>query len=388
MELKSKEEIKVMTLDEKRLYLDELKQYKAQLEASKGLREQGAGLKRASETMMKYNPTGAFDLMDKAAQTDIKREQLMKNKGMSPEDIRRQLRMNADRESQMALNVGLTKDEQAVYRKRANIYLLESMKDEPSLQQAAIDVGALITGDGGVNQGGTKALVRADIKALGKIKYKGKDSEAALLAIHQKINDAKDLTGTEKDELRTEADQAAPKNVAPSTARPSKSNVETVKLLNTALADVITYSMGSKLDPNNEADRLLLAKMKSRSYANESYMSDDAVLSTGVIGQLFANMSSTRTLPLADAQRYKKELNDLYTKAVNKAKIYLTDKYKTQISNAAYDNAENILSENKFTGDANLGGGLRTLSKPNAKDYKTSQEYNNAMKLYRAQGGK
>lgn len=76
MELKSKEEIKAMTLDEKRLYLGELKQYKAQLEASKGLREQGAGLKRASETMMKYDPTGAFDLMDKAAQTEIDRKRV------------------------------------------------------------------------------------------------------------------------------------------------------------------------------------------------------------------------------------------------------------------------------------------------------------------------
>lgn len=76
MELKSKEEIASMTLGEKRVYLEELKQYREQLVASKGLREQGAGLKRASETMMKYNPTGAFDLMDKAAQTEIDRKRV------------------------------------------------------------------------------------------------------------------------------------------------------------------------------------------------------------------------------------------------------------------------------------------------------------------------
>lgn len=83
MELKSKEEIQAMTLDEKRLYLGELKQYKAQLEASKDLRMQGAGLKRAAEVMMKNDPTGAFNLMDKAAQTEIDRkrvEQLGMNK--------------------------------------------------------------------------------------------------------------------------------------------------------------------------------------------------------------------------------------------------------------------------------------------------------------------
>jgi hypothetical protein len=77
MELKSKEEIASMTLGEKKVYLEELKQYRDQLVASKGLREQAAGLKRASETMMKYNPTGAFDLMDKAAQTEIDRQRVM-----------------------------------------------------------------------------------------------------------------------------------------------------------------------------------------------------------------------------------------------------------------------------------------------------------------------
>lgn len=83
MEIKSKEQIANMDIEAKRAYLAELEQYREQLMATKNLREQGSGLKRAAETMMKYNPTAAFDLMDKSAQTEIDRkrvEQLGMNK--------------------------------------------------------------------------------------------------------------------------------------------------------------------------------------------------------------------------------------------------------------------------------------------------------------------
>ena len=83
MEIKSKKQIANMDIGAKRAYLAELEQYREQLVATKSLREQGSGLKRAAETMMKYNPTGAFDLMDKSAQTEIERkrvEQLGMNK--------------------------------------------------------------------------------------------------------------------------------------------------------------------------------------------------------------------------------------------------------------------------------------------------------------------
>lgn len=227
MEIKSKEQIANMDIDEKRTYLTELEQYREQLVATKNLREQSSGLKRAAETMMKYNPTGAFDLMDKSAQTDIKRDQLLRNKGMNPEEVRRQLRINADRESRMALDQGLTKAEQSTYRKRANVYLAESEKDDPSLQQAAIDVGMLIRGGTGGGTGDknppitdtvdTKKSVREDIDSLRKIAYKGKELDAALLAIKTKLNDASDLTQDEKDALYDEAIQASTKQNAPAT---------------------------------------------------------------------------------------------------------------------------------------------------------------------------
>lgn len=137
MELKSKEEIKVMTLDEKRLYLGELKQYKAQLEASKGLREQGAGLKRASETMMKYNPTGAFDLMDKAAQTEIDRQKVeqagMKDK-YDPDTVRFKLASRLNAITGLMAKMDANEPEYAGLVSESAKIKKELEKDNPSIQ--------------------------------------------------------------------------------------------------------------------------------------------------------------------------------------------------------------------------------------------------------------
>jgi hypothetical protein len=154
-------------------------------------------------------------------------DMLLKNQGTDTDDVRRQLRMNADRDSLMALNPNLSADEQKVYRQRTNIYLAESEKDNPSLQQAAIDVGALIRGERGTGSTsdtsgeingkdtgtatGSKDTVRSAIADLGEIQYKGKQADEALAEIQRKINDATDLTQDEKKLLSDEADKAYPK---------------------------------------------------------------------------------------------------------------------------------------------------------------------------------
>lgn len=66
-----------MTLDEKKARLQELKMELARLESGEKLRSQGAGLQAAAESMMVNDPMSAFDLMDKAAQTDIDRDKVM-----------------------------------------------------------------------------------------------------------------------------------------------------------------------------------------------------------------------------------------------------------------------------------------------------------------------
>lgn len=81
MELKTKDEIARMSLDEKKAYLQELKQQRAILASGEILRRQSGGLQAAAETMMKYDPTGAFNVLDKKTKTDIDRQELMLKAG-------------------------------------------------------------------------------------------------------------------------------------------------------------------------------------------------------------------------------------------------------------------------------------------------------------------
>lgn len=74
MELK---DTKNMPLAEKKAYLAELKSKLALLENGETLRKQSGGLQAAAEAMMPYDPTSAFNLMDKKAKTDIDRQELM-----------------------------------------------------------------------------------------------------------------------------------------------------------------------------------------------------------------------------------------------------------------------------------------------------------------------
>lgn len=74
MELK---DTKNMSLEEKKAYLQELKLERQRIASGEPLRRQSSGFQAAAEAMMPYDPTGAFNLMDKRAQTDIDRQRLM-----------------------------------------------------------------------------------------------------------------------------------------------------------------------------------------------------------------------------------------------------------------------------------------------------------------------
>lgn len=425
MELKTKEQIANMDIDEKRTYLTELEQYREQLMATKNLREQSSGLKRAAETMMKYNPTGAFDLMDKSAQTDIKRDQLLRNKGMNPEEVRRQLRINADRESRMALDQGLTKAEQSMYRKRANVYLAESEKDDPSLQQAAIDVGMLIRGGKGGGTGGTgdtvdtKKSVREDIDSLRKIAYKGKELDAALLAIKTKLNDASDLTQDEKDALYDEAIQASTKQNAPATdVQKAKKFIEDAvstldpKKLYSGIRAVIDQVEGLKTQlKSGVGTAALTINMAPLKQAMGSLSSSEYGLAGSDMAAAFSNVPFVgQTIATVSANKKFNNKSEA-VKAINAMiesanKIILRYHPDNMQELTGYEGSPAIFKEavkqigslgplrklepialynNQNTEDGLRAGGL---VKPNPKDYKDAKSYNKAKAEYRAKGGK
>ena len=70
-------DIKTMSLEEKKMYLEELKAERQRIVSGEQLRKQSGGFQAAAEAMMPYDPTGAFNLMDKRAKTDIDRQEMM-----------------------------------------------------------------------------------------------------------------------------------------------------------------------------------------------------------------------------------------------------------------------------------------------------------------------
>jgi len=70
-------DVKNMSLADKKMYLEELKVERQRIASGEQLRQQSGGFQAAAEALMPYDPTGAFNLMDKRAKTDIDRQEMM-----------------------------------------------------------------------------------------------------------------------------------------------------------------------------------------------------------------------------------------------------------------------------------------------------------------------
>lgn len=137
-----------MTLEEKKARLAELKAKLAQMKESASIDAERGGLQAAAERMMVDDPLAAFGLLDKSRALDIKEQQAARERGLgSSEEVRRQLRMNAERAAENSRNPDLDKKVRARYLEEEAVYLAESEKDSPSLQAAAIAVGEIRRGN-------------------------------------------------------------------------------------------------------------------------------------------------------------------------------------------------------------------------------------------------
>lgn len=174
-----------MTLEEKKARLAELKAKLAQMKQSASIDAERGGLQAAAERLMVDDPIAAFGLLDKSRALDIKEQQASRERGLgSSEEIRRQLRMNAERAAENSRNPDLDKSVRARYLEEEAVYLAESEKDSPSLQAAAIAVGEIrrgkkapgaekvVGGDGGDAGAVTYASALAKLKEnMGKLRY-------------------------------------------------------------------------------------------------------------------------------------------------------------------------------------------------------------------------
>lgn len=139
--------------------------------------------------------------------------------------------------------------------------------------------------------------------------------------------------------------------------RPKKTSEEIAKIVNGHLANVIKWALANTLNPSNAEDRLLLAKIKSRGFANEAYMSDDASLSKDVITQAIQKLVNVSSLPIDAANRFKQTIPKQYNDAVAGVNLYLSEKYKDKVSEALFDNAKLILGQSAqdFAGGTGAG---------------------------------
>ena len=201
------------------------------------------------------------------------------------------------------------------------------------------------------------------IKSVLKLDKNGKSTVANIdLALTELNSQTSKLSLTPEDiaTLKAKIEDSRPKSIL---RRPPTSNKETATIVNTNLANVIKWSLANTLKPENPEDRLLLAKIKSRGFANEAYMSDDASLSKGMVEQAIQNFLGYSELPIDAAIKFKQTIPKQYNDAVDAAKIYLSDKYKDKVSEALYDNAQLILKQAAIDFGRSSGTGLITVNK-------------------------
>lgn len=364
-----------MTLEEKKTRIVELKAKLEELKAARQVKASKAGLEGAAARMMTEDPDKAIKWLGDSRTLDIREQQASRERGLgSSEEVRRQLRMNAERAAKSSRDTDLDKSVRARYLEEEAVYLAESEKDSPSLQAAAIAVGEIrrgkkapgaekVVGGGGDTGAVTYASALAKLKEnMGKLKYADEATGIKPAFLEEIANLAEGDQHTLKGLFDAEAAKLPKRPVAKK--RPAESTKEASTTALTALAQLIKWSEAGRLDPSVPADRLLLAKIKSRDYAAESYMSDDANLSASSVMQFFKNLTNIRELPLADAVKFKQEIPEKVRIAQEAVKVFLGDSYFDIVSKVLLDKLQaglkNYPDRTQLLRDTAPAGGSKT----------------------------
>lgn len=358
MELKSKEEIQGMNINAKKLYLEELKQYKAQLEASKGLREQGAGLKRASETMMKYNPTGAFDLMDKAAQTEIDRQKVeqagMKDK-YDPDTVRFKLASRLNAITGLMAKMDANEPEYAGLVSESAKIKKELEKDNPSIQSvyASGEIEPPPNTTGATYESIQTLINGATKNTFEKVKSQvATDKGAAKLSAEQEkyIDEL----------LEQKKKQLFPAGVV----RPKTTTSDWLNPIKSAIGDLAMGSNVSRLNPSKAADKQIIWKVNQRSFTPESVNEGDLNLGSDWFDKAVSKVVGTsRTISDSEAIDALNNLQNKYNTALNTLKSYSDTKYTKYISEGTNKWITDAINQLKWYNNRNTEGGLKLQQK-------------------------
>lgn len=127
------------TLEQKKAKLQELQAKLAQAKMDSEYKQQRGGLTRAAEAMMPYDPTGAFNLLDKREALDVKRLQALKDNRYDPDAVRFKLASRSNAISGQLAGMASNNPEYAPLVAEQNRIKQELAKDEPSIKSVYSD---------------------------------------------------------------------------------------------------------------------------------------------------------------------------------------------------------------------------------------------------------
>ena len=325
-----------MTLEEKKARLVELKAKLAQMKQSASIDAERGGLQAAAERLMVDDPIAAFGLLDKSRALDIKEQQASRERGLgSSEEVRRQLRMNAERAAENSRNPDLDKRVRARYLEEEAVYLAESEKDSPSLQAAAIAVGEIRRGKkapgaekvvGGDDTGTvTYASALAKLKEnMGKLKYADEATGIKPAFLEEIANLAEGDQQTLKGLFDAEAAKLPKRPGA--VKRPTSTTKDIAPSITAALGSIALYSALSELDPSSVLNRQILWKADQRGFSPEAVNEGDLTAGRSTLEKAIAKFTGVAPeISIDEAVKARARARDRYDKAIGLLRKYATD---------------------------------------------------------------
>lgn len=127
------------TLEQKKAKLQELQAKLAQAKMDSEYKQQRGGLTRAAEAMMPYDPTGAFNLLDKREALDVKRLQAEKDNQYDPDAVRFKLASRSNAISGQLAGMAANNPAYQPLLNEQNRIKKELAKDNPSIKDVYAD---------------------------------------------------------------------------------------------------------------------------------------------------------------------------------------------------------------------------------------------------------
>lgn len=400
------------TLEQKKAKLQELQAKLAQAKQDSEYKQQRGGLTRAAEAMMQYDPTGAFNILDKREALDVKRMQALKDNQYDPDAVRFKLASRSNAISGQLAGMAANNPAYQPLLDEQNRIKKELAKDNPSIKDVYADqvtpppsvvpgavtvatYDSIIKEIEGATRGTFQSVenkVATDKGAAALAPEQKKRIEELLAAKKRELFPGKVDVAAKVDELITDN---STKPVPAAYARYDKS----LNAYNAAKASHDSGAIGAALGNYLYSLRPEAVNSGDIDLLEAAVRDSDQQKVKGLLNKFgFGSMMSTDFNAIASqlaASAYKKLADD---RAANikqiKGLLSIYDQAAVERRADMYYKVPVRYTKNKDEAAGNpvlgapTGGKTSGPKKPNAKDYPDYESFNKAMKEYKANGGK